>query len=523
MDEKGNPGVVTYNPFSVYALEAVVSMSPSQLEILATAGESDVASCAYNNTVRISVDGELDLPAFTKAAGLLIGRHQSLRATFHLESRTMCIASEMDAEVKSADVSQLDVQSRYINLEKIGRSEAETPFDLVTGPLIRFHTVKTNEKVFFVFMVSHQLVVDHWTLDLLADEIAELYSSIVEARASELPPAVPYVQYARWLQDPSVTDRYSDNLKYWLSKLREPREYVAIAGSMERAAIRGYRASRSVRRISDDLAASVLAQAATEKSTFFVATLACYVSLLSRIAGPGWICIGIPAAGQLQFGQNRLAGGCINTLPLVIEMDPAMTFRECLQAVRKEMYAAQSYTPFTYTEVLSVIDSSGNDGRLPIITTMFNVDQENHVLKLSGVKASYTIEERSSEKFEISMNVVNNSQGSEVQCYFNDDIFLADDRSHFLNAYVTVLGKFVEDPNLRICDVEIDTGLLERAVNVDHSKEPRLGDRFAAQSSGKGNRAFGTVPSEAFARWQVDAVTDEFDLSIRLRPTSPKN
>lgn len=510
--------VVTYDPFAEPELEAVVTMTPAQLEIFATSSENDLASCAYNNVVRIGIDGDFVAPAFTRAASLLVRRHQSLRASFHPDTRTMCILKAVNPDVKLVDISHKDEQSKYLELGKLAQYEGRAPFDVVHGPLIRFHIVKTSEKEFSVFMVTHQLAVDHWSLDLLADEIAELYSAIIEDRPSGLPPAVPYLDYVRWLQSPATIERCKGNREYWRGILRQPREFISVAGSLEPPAVRGYEASRTERQVTAELSSSLAAKAASEKSTFFTFTLACYVALLCRLAGRGWIAVGIPGAGQLDFGENRLAASCINTLPLIVEADPEMTFQECLQLVRKELYLAQSHTPFSYSEVLQEIDNVEGAGRLPILTTMFNVDQEKHVLAMSGTEASYTIEERCAEKFEISMNFVSYGQGSMIQCYFNDQLFLSDDRNQFVEAYLTLLGKCVDNANVRICDVEINSGQLARAAGKDHSEESGLGQKFARAYPTEANKVFGAIPSEVFARWQAEAVTEEFDLSIKNRP-----
>jgi Condensation domain len=518
MIRNSHSGVVRHNPFAAPALEAVISMTPSQREILATARASELASCAYNNTIRISVQGKLDVDAVSEAASLLSRRHQSLRASFHADSRMMCIAREMKPGVRVEEALAEDAASADRILDEMASVEVGEPFDLQNGPLIRFRVARTSDASFAIFMVTHQLVVDHWSVDLLADEFAELYSSVVERRESELPPAFAYLDFARWLREPETARRRGENRDYWLEKCQQPVEIIEIIGTGETPVVRGYAAARSERSVPDALTAALTAAAAAEKSTFFGYTLGCYVALQCRLGGGGHVRVGIPAAGQLDIGENRLAGSCINTLPLTIPVDPGMTFRDCLQAVRKEMYSAQSYTPFTYTEIVADLEGATADGRLPVLTTMFNVDQENHVLAFSGLRASYAFEPRCADKFLLSMNVVSFRERASVQCHANEELFSTADRESLIDAYLTLLALFVEHPEARIGDAEIGTGSLRRAPAADHSAETALGDAFEASHVLPGQGTEDVLPSAAYARWQAEAVTEEFALQLPAAP-----
>lgn len=516
-------GVVTHNPFAAPALEGVISLTPSQLEILATAGECDLASCAYNTTIRICIRGELDTVAVSEAACMLSRRHQSLRATFHMASRTMCVARELPPRVHLDEISVPENGAASGTLAELAREEACEPFDLENGPLMRFRVVRTGKTTFVIFMVTHQLAVDHWSVDLLAHEFAELYSSVVESRQSALLPVFSYMDYARWLREPTMVERRAENHEYWLEKLSKSVELVEIIGDKEASSVRGYAATRSEREIPDALVAAAAAAAAAEKSTFFAYTLSCYFALICRLGGSGYVRVGIPAAGQLDVGENRLAGSCINMLPITVQVDVGMTFRDCLQAVRKELYAAQSYTPFTYSEVLAELGQSRAAGRLPLLTTTFNVDQENHVLAFSGLEASYSFEPRCADKFELAMNVVSFGDHASVQCHGNDDVFSVADRDSLLDAWIAALGFFVQDPDARIADATIEPGSLRRAGIADRSAETPLVDRFPVEHMSSAHGADNVIiPSAAYAHRQAEAVAEEFGLQLPAAPPVPE-
>lgn len=506
-------GDVISQPFAAPDLEAVISMTPSQLEIWATCMESDTASCAYNNTIRISIEGSLDLTALSTAVDALIARHQSLRASFHGESFTMCIAEKLPIEVKEADFSSVGESQIEKQLQKIARDESSTPFNLFDGPVVRVIAVKTGEEAFEIFMTTHQICVDHWSVDLLADELAELYSASIEQRNSKLPPAYSCTDYSHWLNGSETVGRHRENLQFWHEKFIDALPTTPINFTSQVTTRRGYAATRVDRDVSVEVAKALVSAAATEKSTFFAYTLAVYVAFLARANDTGEVRVAIPAAGQLDVGENRIASACINTLPLSFAVNENMTFKECLQVVRKELYSAQSYTPFTYTEILNDLWNQQVSGRLPLATTMFNVDQEKHNLAFCGLSAHYVIVPRIAEKFEMSMTIVHYGDNTQVQCYFNDDLFNELVRLQIIDAYLAFLNHCITFPEVVISELAFDIGARPSSeASRDYSAERSLIDQFP-KSSFSDSGSVGTFSTQS-ALEQIAAVTSEFDLPV---------
>lgn len=497
-------------------LEAVVSMTPSQIEIWATCSNSDQATCAYNNVINISIEGKLNKKALEFAIDALVQRYQSLRASFHGNTQTMCIAKKLDIPILEIDLStthQTEIQQKLFDIEL---QEVSTPFDLNYGPALRLNLVKTSDNTYQFFMSTHQMCIDHWSVDLLATELAELYSSAVEARAPKLPKAFSSTEHALWLSNPANVKRRCENREYWLSKLAKSASSPVNSFATRKCSERSYSATRVDREIRPELAKQIASTAAKEKSTFFGFALAIFSVLLSRLKKGHEVNIAIPAAGQLDVGQNRMASACINTLPLLIKLENDLSFRDSLAVVRKEMYAAQSYTPFTYTEILHDIETPENSGRLPLVSVMFNVDQEKHHLGFSGLHASYVIVPRVFEKFEISMTIVHYGNETSLQCYFNDDLFSENDRSNFVDAYISLLQESVENSGKNIfSDLFNENFSCLDHGHLNYFGESRLTDSIPMTKPD--SQEIDQASSIVSAKKQIDSILTEFDLMINQK------
>ena len=84
--------VPTYNPFSGPVVERVVYITQPQAEIWVACqlGDSD-ANRAYNESVTLTLNGNLNAIALLNALQSLVSRHEALRSTFSTDGRFMTI------------------------------------------------------------------------------------------------------------------------------------------------------------------------------------------------------------------------------------------------------------------------------------------------------------------------------------------------------------------------------------------------------------------------------------------------
>ncbi|HTV18221.1 MAG TPA: amino acid adenylation domain-containing protein, partial [Polyangiaceae bacterium] len=158
-------------------------------------------SAAYNVGGAVKLRGRLDVPALERALEVLVERHESLRTTFPREggAPVQRIAPRADVRMIHSDLSTLDVGARARQLVELARHEAEAPFDLETGPLLRVRLVRLAAEEHLLLITLHHIMAEGWAMDVFAREYAALYQASSEGRSIELPPlAVQYADYAAW-------------------------------------------------------------------------------------------------------------------------------------------------------------------------------------------------------------------------------------------------------------------------------------------------------------------------------------
>ncbi len=110
--------------------------------------------------------------------------------------RTRFVTEEGQAvqRVASADVGfaldRVDLQGqadREQALATLSEREANTPFDLAHGPLIRGRLVKLGEQEHVLLITMHHIVSDGWSQGVLARELGSLYEAYRAGNADPLP------------------------------------------------------------------------------------------------------------------------------------------------------------------------------------------------------------------------------------------------------------------------------------------------------------------------------------------------
>nr|QEO73882.1 condensation domain-containing protein [uncultured bacterium] len=147
----------------------------------------------YNSAFALRLTGQLDVDALAAALQELVRRHESMRTTF----------GEVDGEGvqivhPAADLPLSIVESQ--DLDTVLREQFGRPFDIRRGPLFRATLVRVAEDDHVLLLSSHHIVVDGWSMGVLADELATLYAG------GKLPePPIQYADFAVWQRDRTST------------------------------------------------------------------------------------------------------------------------------------------------------------------------------------------------------------------------------------------------------------------------------------------------------------------------------
>src|SRR5215813_8743685 len=176
------------------------------------------AGAAYHIPMIVRIEGQLDVEALQNTLAELVRRHESLRTTFiNVDGEPrQSIAAAMKVDVPIVDLSTLPEDERDEAAVRFSSEQAQQPFDLSSGPLLRAALLRLSAKTHVFALTFHHIISDGWSVGVLIREAAALYEAYAAGKESpleELP--VQYADYAVWQRDWLRAEVLENQLDYW--------------------------------------------------------------------------------------------------------------------------------------------------------------------------------------------------------------------------------------------------------------------------------------------------------------------
>src|SRR5919205_481994 len=132
-------------------------------------------SIAYNMPTALRLKGRLNTDALEWGINEIIRRHEILRTTFRLidNQPVQVIAEELRLELSVVDTNEAEVM-------RLATEEAQRPFDLETGPLVRARLLRLSADEWVLVFTTHHIISDGWSMGVFVNEMAALYQSYIE-------------------------------------------------------------------------------------------------------------------------------------------------------------------------------------------------------------------------------------------------------------------------------------------------------------------------------------------------------
>ncbi|HET8841499.1 MAG TPA: condensation domain-containing protein, partial [Ktedonobacteraceae bacterium] len=177
------------------ARPAVLPLSFAQ-ERLWFLDQLEPLSSRYNMPAALRFNGFLSIMALEKSVKHIVQRHEVLRTTFAFSTGrpVQVIAPELALPLPVFDLSGLSTDECEGELRHLLAQEANRPFDLERGPLLRVAVMHLGVREHVFLFNQHHIVSDGWSLSILAQELRTFYQAYRTGQAPEL--AALRLQYA---------------------------------------------------------------------------------------------------------------------------------------------------------------------------------------------------------------------------------------------------------------------------------------------------------------------------------------
>ncbi|MGD7080945.1 amino acid adenylation domain-containing protein, partial [Ralstonia pseudosolanacearum] len=370
---------------------------------------------AYHIPVGLRLKGELDEDALRRALDRIVARHEALRTCFVTEE------GQAVQRVASADVGFaldcVDLQGqadREQALATLSEREANTPFDLAHGPLIRGRLVKLGEHEHVLLITMHHIVSDGWSQGVLARELGTLYEAYRSGGEDPLP-ALPiqYADYAVWQRRWLEGGELQRHGTYWEQALASAPTLLSLPTDRARPAQQDYAGGSVEVAFDETLSAGLRKLSQRHGTTLFMTVLAGWSALLSRLSGQGEVVVGSPVANRTRSEVEGLIGFFVNTLALRVEVGGA-TVSELLERVKAKVLEAQAHQDLPFEQVVERIRPVRSLSHSPVFQaalSWLNTEAVGLSLELEGLTIEGVGAGQAAAKFDLTLELRETSEG----------------------------------------------------------------------------------------------------------------
>ena len=432
------------------------------------------ATSAYNVPTALRLRGSLAVDVLERCFGEVIRRHGSLRTTFKAKPETgipeQIVNPWSPFRLQVEDLCDYAGTPRLELARSIANEEAQRPFDLATGPLLRARLLKLAQDDHVLLLTLHHIVTDMWSTEVLTRELITLYKAFSQNQPSplaELP--IQYADFAHWQRQRLSGETLERQLAYWRDQLAGHLPVLELPTRGPRATQHSLNGAELQWTIDSQLTARLKQLSRGEGATLFMTLLSAFMVLLFRYTGQTDLLVGTPIANRNRTEIEGLIGLLINTLVLRCELAGEPSFRQLLGRVKEAALAAYAHQEVPFEKLVEELQPERDLRRTPLFQAMFAMQnvprQDTRAFDLSITP--FELEVRSA-KFEMTLTVLEDEQKLRTAWEYNTDLFDSSMIERMMGHFETLLSSLVANPDERISRLPILTSSERAALLAPH-------------------------------------------------------
>jgi amino acid adenylation domain-containing protein len=435
----------------------------------------------YNIPGALRLRGALDVAGLHASLNEMLRRHEVLRTRFEAVDGTpvQVIEPELSLALPVTELSGLEAEERESRAQALALVEAQRPFDLTRGPLMRASLLRLADDDHVALFTVHHIVADGWSMGVLVREVAALYRAHVEGGGAGLPELpVQYADFASWQRAYLSGEVLERQFAYWNKQLSGAPELLQLPTDRPRPAIQSHRGARHHFLLSVELTRGLRELSRRAGTTLFMTLAGALSVLLARWSGQRDICLGTAIASRTRSEIEGLIGLFVNTLVLRLRLEGDPQFVELLDQVRQTALDAYAHQDVPFEHVVDELNPRRDLGHSPLFQVMLILQNTPFAkIALPGVILEPMSCQSGTSKFDLTFEFTETGEGLAGRIEYAADLFDAATIERLAENFGTLLECVVATPQVRIDKVTLLGEGERRRVLAEWNKiEPGLTD-----------------------------------------------
>jgi amino acid adenylation domain-containing protein/natural product biosynthesis luciferase-like monooxygenase protein len=415
---------------------------------------------AYNDSMLLSVAGDVDGAMIAAALEQISARHDALRMTF--EEHNGRVQARFNQQV-ALDFSVQDLrgvpQSERVDAAlTTARDQARLPFDLERGPLLRARLLRLEDNHHYLLVTVHHIVCDGWSLSIMLNE----FSVLLSGAGQSLPPVTfSFREHIDTERRRLTAERRTVLIDYWTRQLDDLPAPLELPLDFARSKAETFRGAIASSVVPSALLARLDAFAVTESVSSYMVLMAAVTAVLGRISNRRDIVLGTDVANRFSVASAGTVGLFVNQMVLRTRLTAAQSFRELVHTERSTILDALDHSDLPFNELVDELSPARDLSRNPLFQVAFTYQEPMNYSRLGG--AGPTLQriplDIGISRVDLEINATRNDDGLLIEAIFNDRLQRRESIEQLLSAIEVFLEQALQTPDAALQDIELLTPL----------------------------------------------------------------
>ncbi|ACK73920.1 amino acid adenylation domain protein (plasmid) [Gloeothece citriformis PCC 7424] len=445
-------------------IEDLYELSPMQQGMLFHSLYSPESEVYFEQLICI-LKGKLNLSAFQKAWEKIVDRHPVLRSSFYweeIEKPLQMVNRQIELSWNIYDWQNWDQGQQQSQLETFLKQDRAKGIALDEAPLMRFTLIQLDRDIYQFIWSHHHILFDGWSMQIILQEVFDLYEAYQKGKFLTLKPCYPYRDYIQWLQQQDN----SKAQKFWQNQLQgfeaeTPIEIDKLPGQKTSQVAYHQIPFKFPLEISQKLES--LAQ--KNRLTLNNIVQGAWGLLLSRYSGESDVIFGATVSvrpSNLPDVDKRV-GLFINTLPIRLKISDQMALIPWLKQLQSQQIEQEQYAYYSLADIQKNSDILSGKPLFESLLVFENYPQDsaeketNKTLKITNINCF----ERTNYPITI---VVNPDSELSGRIIYDSSRFASEPIELMIGHFQNLLTEFALKPEQFLCKFSLLTQAEEKEL-----------------------------------------------------------
>ncbi len=415
----------------------------------------------YNAPSGHRLRGPMDLQAFDRAFQDIVKRQPALHSAV-VSTAQGPVQKNVELPAFSLlpleDLGSYPPSEQEAVLQERLAALSDQAFSLEHAPLFKARLFRLADDHHVLFFMTHHVIWDGWSFDLLYDEMNALYQAFSEGRPSPLPPlALTYGDFADWHARWLDSDELQDQLTYWKKQflgkpVQEPLTDLARLPGMLREG-----ATESMH-IAAEQADRVRDIAKRTGSTLSIVALSVYAAMVSQLLREPAPTIGLPVRGRPTPELDPIMGFFNNMLPVRLPVDTSLSWLDWIGRVRAAVVEAFAHQDVPFERMAHVLEAEQPGVHARLYQCMFSFqDARNRPTHWGPLEHERVHVRHKGATEDLNLWLVEIPSGIEGGIQYDTHLYLPSTAKSLHERFVALLDAVARTPNQTVAQLMAPT------------------------------------------------------------------